>query len=675
MKSNHLKKLIIGMMLVTTMVTTLQPKPAQGFFGMFDWMNGLIQGIGHSIQGSLLGIDATSNTVSAGLQSVDRILEGIPLEYGAVRRSLSTASTACDLSDGGFVVNLVDDLASSVAGVGDQTKATSTLFISRRLVLLNAKLACYTAVSESYQTAMVGATFDEQIKKAFADVLTEIEQRRAPIAIQITELQDQQKTAVQDIFKAIAVSVAMDVNEQYTANAINELKPKLALGSYGKTIDALTNQVYAIEYIKKNYEGDQSKQLIMNSILDTDLLPSSADKKEAVRTTKALIRARLAEQNCPSSHELMDWNDPQSLSKAANYMSHECNVEAQLQAFQDEFAQLKANSKSSAQLEVSNGGGFQSTRSCKDVTAQETQIRSITREAARKLEAASLRVDQIERSKATNSAQYIEAINQRTAAQTELNAVPQKVGGGVVIACGRISDPGSFVEAQLNNYVESWLKQTTDIKESNLPLFAQLAKTVSRKLFKGIILNPDKSNEVLTELGSSFLNATLTGAIDNSPNLVNPTSNQVNITNGQISTSTTNLDTGVINGYIVPKGQTVKTNILTPGQEYSLVIDISKVQTRFNTPPLEFKVVDETSRINLEDTITDADRNRGNFILDFTANNNTGTFTITVYGRIAPDPKARLATTSVNYQPAVLGAVQGAQTRVPLVPFINPRGK
>lgn len=675
MRYNFFKKLTVTVVLVATMFTTFQPQPAQGFFGLFDWMNGMIQGIGHSIQGTLLGIDSSANTISAGLQSVDRILEGIPLEYGPVRMALSKASTLCDQSDGGFVLDLVDDLASSVAGSGDQTKATSTIFIAKRLQLLEAKKLCYTALTELYQDAMTGGTFDEQIKQAFIDVLAEIEQRRIPINLQITELQQQQKTSIQDIFKAIALSVALDVNEQYTSKAINELKPKLALGSYGKTIEALTHQVYAVEYIKKNYEGDKSKQLIMSSLLDSELIPDGPGKAQAITTAKALIDARMKANNCPQNYEFYDWgNDPQYFQKAAQSLDPNCSSTVQMNAYNEELGGILSKSRASAQTEVSNGGGFQSTRTCSDVTAQETQIRTTAAEAARKYEAARAKVAEMEKLKITGKT-YVDGINEVNKAREEMNAVPKKVGGGVVVACGLISDPGGFVANQLNNYVNSWLKQSTDIKDNNLPLFAQLAKTVSRKLFKGFILNPEQSHQVLSELGSGFVNATLTGAAANAGSLVNPTSNVIPISNNQITNGSTNLDSGTISAYITPKGQTTRTTSVTPGQEYDIVVDISKVQSKFNTTPTKFNT-DNSARDckDTDETITSADVTRGSFRIGFTANNSSGAFTISVCGRIAPNPTVRLATTSVNY---TAGAVRGAQTSVPSVPkvpYTSPRG-
>ena len=107
------KKIITVVCLVVVSATVFQPRPAQALFP--DWLNAAIQVIGHGIQGGLLAVDSAFNGVSAALDSVKAVMDGLPIQYGPVRQGLSITMASCDLLGGKIsAIGELDNLLSPV---------------------------------------------------------------------------------------------------------------------------------------------------------------------------------------------------------------------------------------------------------------------------------------------------------------------------------------------------------------------------------------------------------------------------------------------------------------------------------------------------------------------------------------------------------------------------------
>lgn len=582
---SKLQKFIIAVMIVSVSMFTFQPKPAQALFG-FDFLNAAIQVVGHGIQGALLGVDGAANTFSAGLQSVRQVLDGLPIEYGPARKALSAATASCEVLGGNFFAaqTLVDitngnttpsstvtsipasqttshesihalptvttgatpattapaslsDLASSLSEIGDQTKANLSLVIGQKLSLLKHRQTCYSILTSSIQSALLVGGWNEQLKQAFQDSLAEINGKVNPVNSQIGDLTKQQISAKQDIFKAIAASVAQQTNEANTEATVDDLKPKLTVGSYSKVTDAVSKQVYAAEAIKKNYDNDKPKQLIMTQLLDAEIAPDKAGKDQAIRSAQSLVEAQVRSNPvCKQAYENGDYTPEDIIQASSLVINPDCDFGKVFSSTQEEFNKLLADSKASAQNEVTTGGGFLSTRACVDVSDKQKQVAITTAQAAKNLQDAILtRVGLENAGQFGNNSAYIDAVNQEKNAIAAMNAVPSQVNGGINPSCGPITDAGGLIKTALDNYINQWMTQgLLGSNSTNQPLNAQFASTIVSKLFGGLLLNPKQAHNVFSEIGASFLNAILKGSLINT-STTGATNTQINVTPSQVS--------------------------------------------------------------------------------------------------------------------------------------------
>lgn len=587
-----------------------QPKTSDAFFA--DWVNAAIQVIGHGIQGVLLGIDSVANTISASLQTVREIVNGLPIMYGPARQVLSGVTAGCDLlggdlsalstfseltssGDGTDDINFeeLDDrliipdeyqtgsggsgngdvagdsttvasnqtaahetihlpdrgtlatnnekLSTSLMTIGDQTKANLTLYITKKLGILKYRQVCYKTLQQSMQQSMLVASWNEQLKQAFVDTLVEIEPRMNSINSHVGSLEQQLNKAKQDIFKAIATSVAIDVNEQNTTDAIANVKPQLTVQNYEQLTDALAKQVNAPAMIKKNYDGDKNKQLIMTTLLNAEIAVDGVTKQQAMETFEGLVKAELYEK-CYQSYQLDNWNDTEIFAKVSDVMSPECDVNKVMNSYKEEFKALMSLARESAAIEVNNGAGFLSTRTCVDTTDADKSKITLAAEAAQKYLSALQTQQNYENPHEQMHSNYVTAINDAKKAAAEAKAVASKVDGGIVEPCGSIIDAGSFSKTVMDNYVHEMIHQQVDIKQENLPLYSKTAETLASKLFGGVILNPSKTSNVLTSTGKSFLEAIFTGSYSSSR--TGPTNSTIKVNNNNATVVTGSTSSG-----------------------------------------------------------------------------------------------------------------------------------
>ncbi len=617
MKLFRFKKIIIAICLVLSATVVFQPKNSDALWG-FDWLNAGIQVVGHAIQGALLGIDSAMNTVQASLQTVKQFVEGLPVQYGPVRRGLGIATSTCDVlggdlsaistlndltsnngSDGVNIEELDDRLVipdnynvpdgydngsgntgggsgnSDVAGdsttvasnqtiiheaanqiptkapratnneklstslltLGDQTKANLTLYITKKLGILKYRQVCYKTVQQTLKQTLVIAAWNEQLKEAYVDTLAEIEPRMSAINGHVASLEQQLNKAKQDIFKAIAASVAVDVTEQKTTEAINEVKPKLTVQNYEKIVDALAKQVYAPAMIKKNYDGNKQKQLIMTSFLNAELATDETAKKQALDTAKALVETELYDK-CYQMYELENWNDERVFRKISGVMSNECDSSIVFSQYQEEFGKLMAASRESAKLEVNNGAGFLSTRTCKPVEEADKQKITDAYEAAKKYLEASQTQKQYEAQHEMAHSEYIPAVNETKAAIDNMKDVVTKVDGGITEQCSSINDAGSLSKGVIEGITQEMVGEQIRYNQDNPQQASKNAENLMSKVLGGIILNPSKTPSVLTETGKSFLETIFSQALKTPPKKTNPTSGTIPITNSNITVNT-----------------------------------------------------------------------------------------------------------------------------------------
>ncbi len=501
----------------------------------------------------VIGPDTTSHGSAAGASSgaTSGQASGQGSDAGAGSHSETSSSTGS--STGGSehsqdlatannprVSAALEGLAGSLAEVGDQTKANLTLVLGQKLGLLKHRKTCYNILNKSLQAGSVLGSFNEQLKAAIRDTLEELATKSAPVNNQINDLTKQQIAAKQDVFRAIAQSVALQTNEAQTTATVDELKPKLTVGSYEKVKKATALRVYAVELIKKNYDNDKNRQLIMTMLLDAELAPNKEAKDQALRSAQSLVQKDIL-TNCKQFYEVTDYTQ-QAFNSVPDLVDPSCALDRVFDYYKAEFAKILDDATASADREMANGGGFLSTRDCVDKTVEEKQVSETTATHARELDIAQTARAFFEHSGDMANPAYIDAINKEKQAIADLNAVPEAVDGGIKPSCGPIVDAGGIIKTNYENYINQWMTQGLQgTKSDNAPLQAQFAKTIVDTLFGKITLNKKGSNSVFTEIGANFLNTVLTrglsGLTGGSSSSSSSTGTQVHVGVDQISTT------------------------------------------------------------------------------------------------------------------------------------------
>ncbi len=409
----------------------------------------------------------------------------------------------------------LDGLAGSLAEVGDQTKANLTLVLGQKLGLLKHRKTCYKILNQSLQAGSLIGSFNEQLKAAFRDTLEEIATKSAPVNSQINDLTKQQIAAKQDVFKAIAQSVALQTNEAKTTDTVEELKPKLTVGSVDKVKKATALRVYAVDAIKKNYDNDKNKQLIMTMLLDAEQAPDKESRDQALRSAQGLVQKDIL-TSCKQFYQLTDYTQ-EVFNDIPDLVDPSCSLDRVFDSYKAEFAKIVSDSTSSAEQELANGGGFLSTRDCVDTTEQEKQVSEIAGKNAYELAMAEYLRSTFETNGDMSNPAYIDAINKEKQAVANMHELPNSLDGGIKTSCGPIIDAGGIIKTNYENYINQWMTQGLQgSKSDNAPLQTQFAKTVVDTLFGKIVLNKKGSNNVFSELGRSVLSAVLTGVKSNS---------------------------------------------------------------------------------------------------------------------------------------------------------------
>ena len=437
-----------------------------------------------------------------------------------------------------------EKLSTSLMTVGDQTKANLTLYISKKLGILKYRQVCYKTIQQTLRQSLVIAAWNEQLKQAYVDTLSEIEPRMSSINGHVAGLEQQLIKAKQDIFKAISASVAIDINEQKTTDAVGEIKPKLTVENYEKIIDALTKQVYAPAMIKKTYEGNKEEQLLMTALLNAELATDDTAKKQSLEIAQALVEGKLL-TNCVQLYEVENRTELSDLQNIYSLVEpNNCNPVIMMNRYKEEFSALMAEARESARLEVGNGEGFLSTRTCKPVEEADKQKMTIASEAAKKLLEAQKTQKQYEVNHEMVHSEYIPAVKATHAAADELKKVAEQVDGGITEQCSAINDSGSLSKGVVQDSIMVMMDKQNQYNPDNPTLVSKNAETLFNKVFGGIILNPSKTPSVLTETGKSFLETIFSQATKVPSKKTSATGTTIPISNNNVTLTSSQSSSG-----------------------------------------------------------------------------------------------------------------------------------
>jgi hypothetical protein len=410
----------------------------------------------------------------------------------------------------------LDPLANQLVSVGDKTRTNLTLALTKKLGLMRYQKTCYKILDTSLKNSLLIASWNDQLKQAYEDTFKEIAVRKSTVDRNVNSVEAQLTAAQHEVYHAIAASVAADINEQKTLDTVAELKPKLTVANYNQTIDALAKQVYAPKAIKEKYGSEPSTQFILGALLNAEITTDKYAKQQAEQTAISGAKTALYESGaCAQPYDYADFTNYSSILEASNSMQPGCDEAQVMDSYRSKFSEIMAESKKAAELELTNGGGFLSTRLCKasDQALREQLVKAT--EAARKAEQATLNRQAFEKQGSMRDPKYIEAINAEKTAIRALQDITIGINGGVEEQCGPIDDAGGVSKALFESYVGQWIANPK-LNDANPNLTIKHNDTIASKLFGQLILNATEPRSVVSLLsknGEDFFKALLTGRV------------------------------------------------------------------------------------------------------------------------------------------------------------------
>jgi|GEM_PF-3470037 len=480
------------------------------------------------------GQNAVSNvgtTTTAATTGASLVINGDPARANLTTHAVDPKT--CDAISSGFFSSLVDDIGSALASstLGDKTNAANTFNIGRKKAQVQASILCLEAYQKAILSIAAG-TSTSLIQSQIVESNRIVINNKLIAANQaLTQLKAQEDASLGDIFQAIGISLALDLNKNLTTRYVNELKNDLHIGNYDQYTKALADQVYAVNYIQNNYAGDPTQQLILTSLLKARNIPGPLTNNVYYQNATALSLNQ-ANAARPSTANLADWSNASWYDTVANSVSPDAFASSRMKSSDAALNQVLASAQANAQLEVQNGQGFKGTRTCTDRTSDNQKIDQLTTKTTSDYQAAtkalvSLRSEKISQiieqqrsGLAVNpqlDAEIAKAQDAVALAKGNMDNLPEKVNGGVLKLCSAIESPGNFVADGIQNLIKQQLDQSTNLKTGNIPLYAQIASKYLNNFVTGMLLGKSGKqslSDAFGQLTSGALSGLTQAALD-----------------------------------------------------------------------------------------------------------------------------------------------------------------
>ncbi len=414
----------------------------------------------------------------------------------ATKGAQEAAKTGCvalrkavQISDAAGAVTAV---SSAVVGEG-YTKVTK---LTARLTALKALQTCDEIYLKAIKVATAGTSVAGGLQSINVSGFNEIQVQSEIDTLdkQIDDTNKLRTEAIEQVWKAIAIRMLMRAQQTITTNLVKSMTKKYKISNYQDYAGALASQVYAVDYVNKNFP-DNRDQMIVKSMMKGGLTQNTA---------WPLIQSQ-AEENLGF--------DPVDLDiKSDNYYTDLASVGAAntnpyiLKIIADDKAQQTiSQSQLDAKAEINSSEGMISMRSCRDVSkAEQDKDREYTRLKAQfDLDEATfnkLRSRQIIDPQSVPAADFVKAVTNLAKSRTALN---NYAAGNKAFEkpCDLIDNPGASLAKYTNSYLASHLGSTANLKETNLPFFAGFLESTASNFLTNIIFQSSPGSQNLTDRG------------------------------------------------------------------------------------------------------------------------------------------------------------------------------
>lgn len=484
-KFSHISKSVVCLSIIFTLV--FAPVHEAKAFIVFDKMNAVLNKIFHGL--------------TLASQGVTNAAIGLPGSGGATKAAQEGAKTGCTALKKAVEVADAADAASGIttAAVGEgYAKVTK---YTARITALKTLKTCYEVVLSAIEksSGVTGTAGGLQSISTSGFNETKLKADIVSLEQQIQDVKKLRTAAMEQVWKAISIRMLMRAQQTITTNVVRSMTKKYKISNYQDYAGALAGQVYAVDYVNKNFT-DNRDQMIVKSMMRGGL---------AQDTAWPLIRSK-AEENLgfdPTELDIKSDNYYQDLAKvgAADTNPYILKIIAD-----DQAQQTISQSQLDAKAEINSSEGMISMRSCRDVSkAEQDKEKEYTRLKAQfDLDEAAwkkLVSRQIIDPKSVSADELTKAVKALAQSRTALNNF---VAGNKAFEkpCELIDNPGASLAKYTNSYLASHLDSTANLKETNLPFFAGFLESTASNFLSNIVFQSSSGSKNLTDLGLSTPN-------------------------------------------------------------------------------------------------------------------------------------------------------------------------
>ncbi|MBL8030486.1 MAG: hypothetical protein JNN11_04530 [Candidatus Doudnabacteria bacterium] len=454
------------------------------------------------------GVNYVINGLKTAAQYLTNLSLGLPGGNVGIKRAVNFGKKPCSAIKEAYEVYNVADVIPTVevlnASAGEAAKLTA------KITALTSVKRCFQVVISLLEdggadTAAVATGILGEL--SLNATLAELKEQVRQAENRIDRLAERRSDAMKRMWEGVATRIFLTAQNRLVTTLVNKLIAKYKIGNYLNYADALTAQVYNIEFARKNYPN-QLDQAILKSVMQG--ANYSMDVSPVIRTK--------ARKNLGIDFRTLDTSDPNFFAKMS-VVGYGENDPYVLTAFYDSLNDgLQASARESARQELAQGQGIMSLRDCRGIISQErafdNQWDLLNSDVEFKYKAYLELLN-------TQSI-YPERVSQQDVdkaeadwreAEEKIYSFPQRNGNVFAKRCEDILNPGASISNQITAYLQSHLIAANTTDQKNLPFIAKFAEVVATSFITRIVEHGINQGFNLTGSGFEKASVPLTSVI------------------------------------------------------------------------------------------------------------------------------------------------------------------
>lgn len=472
----RLKKSVASFLLFATILFSYGFRVEALFFhDPINWIQNNLTAIATSLTAAVSGVPASGITVTGPAGGC------VPAIAAADAFSVAKAETS-----------ILSGLSYALIGESE----VEALKLVAELQVIGAAKTCVAGILDAGivipSASIIIGNDKTSTQVTFAQLNTSYDQR-------IDKLHDQLTEEMRKLLRAFLLMTLQNMEKDLTTKVVNGLVDKFKISNYLDYANALGGQVYSMDYIRNNYEGDSRQQMMLRSIIQSQLVPGS---------DQGIVASAFSEQKAKDSlgfdAKQISFSDPDFYVKMAKLAAPAAVPDIQKQNATDQASTALSSGIANANLEIANGKGFVPPRDCSGSVQQQQELDQKTLELARKSIIERQAYAKMVNSKPKPSAEELQKSREALAVtEQQLRDLPQQTSSPIIQICKSIVNPGGAVADQINSFLAKHLNASSDFKPENFPFFVSFLSDVASNFVTNIVSGGDDDSSILNESGVS----------------------------------------------------------------------------------------------------------------------------------------------------------------------------